>query len=112
MNRENMKDFLSDLIEVYPGYKAKILNQDAFVDNWMSVYGNEPEEKMREAATIYTDKGRFFPTTDEFKMSLLIAEFRHNQREQQKYEREHPTSAEDQARIDSIINDIFGGETE
>lgn len=107
--RENMKDFLSDLIEFYPGYKAKVFNQDAFVDNWMTVYGNQPEGKMREAAQIYTDKNRFFPTTDEFKKSLYIAEFREGQRKQLEYERTCPTSAEDEEKVKAIIEEIFGG---
>ena len=105
--RENMKDFLSDLIEVYPGYKAKVFNQDAFIDNWMTVYGLVPVERMREAAQIYTDKNRFFPNTDEFKKSLYIAEFRENQRKQQEYERTCPTSREDEEKVKAIIEEVF-----
>lgn len=110
MTEQTIKTFLNKLIKAYPGFKTRIIDPKTFVSNWMSSYGDRTEEDMMEAAQIYIDRGnRFFPTPDEFKMSLILVASRKTQREQAEYERTHPTSAEDQAKIDFIIQDIFGG---
>lgn len=107
MTRESMKSFLNDMIEVYSGYKSRILNPEAFVDNWMEAFGDRTEEEVREAGQIWIDKNRFFPSTDEFTRPLLIAESRRTVREQEEYERTHPSPPEDQAIVDAVIREIF-----
>lgn len=110
MTITTMNHFLSELIKNFPGFKAKITDKESFVKNWMATYGDRDENLMDEARRIYIEKGnRYFPTTDEFKMSLILAEFRLNLKDQLEYERSHPTSETDQELIDYLIEDIFEG---
>ena len=114
MTTESMKDFLSDLIEVYPGYKTRIIDQETFVRNWMKAFGSKSEAEMKAAAQIWVDKGnKLFPTIEEFqKKALFIVEFRATLRDQLEYERTHPTSETDQELLDYLIEDLFEGVSE
>lgn len=110
MTRKTMSHFLNRLIKVYPGFKTKIFDNSSFIDNWMARFGYQDEELMNEAAQIWTDRNRFFPTTDEFHRALLVAAHRKTVRDQEEYERTHPTSPEDQRIIDTLIIDLFEGD--
>jgi len=110
MTRTMMNRFLNNLIKCFPGYKARIFDKEAFVKNWMEKFGDQDEELMNEAAQIWVDGNRFFPTTEEFTRSLLVANSRRTVREQEEYERTHPTPPEDQAIVDAVIRELFEGE--
>lgn len=113
MTLESMKDFLSDLIEIFPGYKTRVLDPDAFVHNWMNAFGTRSEADMKAAAQIWVDKGsKFFPSTEEFQKTLFIVDFRKTQAKQAEYERQCIETPEDRAKLDGVIDDLFGGDCE
>lgn len=109
MTLENVKDFLSDLIEVYPGYKTRIVNPKSFVNSWFEEFGTRDLQEMKEAAAIITTTKQFFPTIPEFKKALFIVDSRKTLARQREYERLNPTPPEDEAEVQFIIKDIFGG---
>lgn len=109
MTLENMKDFLNDMIEAFPGYKSRIVNPTGFVESWFDEFRGRDLREMKEAAVIITTRKSFFPTIPEFKKALYLIDSRKALARQAEYERRNPTPPEDQAKIQFIIDDIFGG---
>lgn len=72
MNRNQTKIFLQALINAYPGYKKKIVNREALLNNWKVAFERVEFQDMMKAMEIWTSRRKLFPSVDEFSRCLSL----------------------------------------
>jgi hypothetical protein len=72
MNRNQTKIFLQALINAYPGYKRKIVNREALLNNWQVAFERVEFKDMMKAVEIWTSGRKLFPSVDEFARCLSL----------------------------------------
>lgn len=72
MNRNQTKIFLQALINAYPGYKRKIVNREALLNNWQVAFERVEFKDMMKAVEIWTSERKLFPSVGEFTRCLSL----------------------------------------